>query len=109
MCSSHRRATARALPMPSIVANSHKATRMRGSAGGWPGCPSTALLEPRQVQPLDKPPDQANTVIGRYEILEADRPKLRLTTPAHPQPGGAPAAAPFGDTSSGKPSNNSAS
>src|SRR3954469_4508031 len=75
MCSSHRRATARALPMPSIVANSHKATRMRGSAGGWPGCPSTALLEPRQVQPLDKPPDQANTVIGRHEILEADRPQ----------------------------------
>src|SRR3954447_14082203 len=95
MCSSHRRATARALPMPSIVANSHKATRMRGSAGGWPGCPSTALLEPRQVQPLDKPPDQANTVIGRHEILEADRPKLHLTTLRHPQPGGAPAAAPF--------------
>ena len=39
-----RRASARALPIPATVAYSHSATRMRGSAGGCPGRPSTALM-----------------------------------------------------------------
>src|SRR5208283_136962 len=37
ICSSHSRASSRALPIPCTVAYSHSASRMRGSAGGCPG------------------------------------------------------------------------
>jgi hypothetical protein len=69
---------------------SHQDARVRRRMAGLPLHRLDRSLEPRQVQPLDKPPDQANTVIGRHEILEADRPKLHLTTLRHPQPAAAP-------------------